>query len=245
MIEFPYDFHMHTVFSDGDNSILEMIETCVERGIKHMAITDHITSEGFFTHTFQAPGLSHNIESYLKTLSINKQKFAHEICIYPGVEIATDFLPNSNKSGATEDRLSDKLEFFSLLLIEGWFISDPVQSALNLKEYINMLGLNHITVGIAHLDYSSLSINIFKTLIENGIAIEFNDDKFSINTQNAFLALYRHCEEDIKEHLKILIGTDAHMRDHVGYHPEIDNFIFDNELQDHIIIPEEAPLFHI
>lgn len=35
------DLHMHTTWSDGANSLEEMIEACREKGYKYMAITDH------------------------------------------------------------------------------------------------------------------------------------------------------------------------------------------------------------
>jgi HisJ family histidinol phosphate phosphatase len=36
------DYHMHTTFSDGKNSIKEMIDTAEKLGLKTIAITDHI-----------------------------------------------------------------------------------------------------------------------------------------------------------------------------------------------------------
>ena len=35
------DVHMHTVATDGKNTILEMVEACIARGYEYMAITDH------------------------------------------------------------------------------------------------------------------------------------------------------------------------------------------------------------
>lgn len=45
------DLHMHTVASDGKNSILEMAEAARQRGLKYIAITDHSKS------TYVANGL--------------------------------------------------------------------------------------------------------------------------------------------------------------------------------------------
>ena len=39
------DMHMHTTFSDGDLSPMEIVEYATERNITHLAITDHL-----FTH---------------------------------------------------------------------------------------------------------------------------------------------------------------------------------------------------
>ena len=38
-----YDLHSHTKFSDGSLSATELIDLAIERGITHLAITDHDT----------------------------------------------------------------------------------------------------------------------------------------------------------------------------------------------------------
>jgi len=35
------DLHMHTTWSDGRNSVVEMVDACVARGYEYLAITDH------------------------------------------------------------------------------------------------------------------------------------------------------------------------------------------------------------
>ena len=37
-----YDYHMHTTFSDGKNTIKEMVETAKKLGLSEIAITDHV-----------------------------------------------------------------------------------------------------------------------------------------------------------------------------------------------------------
>jgi DNA polymerase (family 10) len=44
------DLHMHTVASDGRNTIEEMAETARDRGYEYAAITDHSASHGFGDH---------------------------------------------------------------------------------------------------------------------------------------------------------------------------------------------------
>ena len=40
------DLHMHSTWSDGKHSIREMVEACVKRGLRYIAITDHSRSLG-------------------------------------------------------------------------------------------------------------------------------------------------------------------------------------------------------
>jgi DNA polymerase (family 10) len=41
------DLHMHTILSDGRNTLEEMVSGAVERGYEYIAITDHSASHGF------------------------------------------------------------------------------------------------------------------------------------------------------------------------------------------------------
>ena len=65
------DLHLHTTFSDGTLTPTEMVELCVQRGLKVICISDHDTTEGL-RETFEAasrhPGLT----------------------VIPGVELSTD-----------------------------------------------------------------------------------------------------------------------------------------------------------
>src|SRR3712207_5740601 len=44
------DVHMHTVASDGRNSIEQMVEAAMARGYEYIAITDHSATHGFGNH---------------------------------------------------------------------------------------------------------------------------------------------------------------------------------------------------
>src|SRR3954452_14111376 len=44
------DLHMHTVASDGRNTIEEMALAARERGLEYIAITDHSATHGFGNH---------------------------------------------------------------------------------------------------------------------------------------------------------------------------------------------------
>ena len=44
------DLHMHTVASDGRNTVEDMVRGAIERGYEYIAITDHSASHGFGNH---------------------------------------------------------------------------------------------------------------------------------------------------------------------------------------------------
>lgn len=37
------DMHMHTLYSDGNNSVEEVLKLCEEKNLNYIAITDHNT----------------------------------------------------------------------------------------------------------------------------------------------------------------------------------------------------------
>ena len=65
------DLHLHTTFSDGTLTPTEMVELCVQRGLKVICISDHDTTEGL-AETFEAAS-----------------KYP-ELTVIPGVELSTD-----------------------------------------------------------------------------------------------------------------------------------------------------------
>ncbi|GAA3900320.1 PHP domain-containing protein [Halomonas cibimaris] len=43
---YPLDFHMHSTASDGALSPTQLVALCAERGLRHIALTDHDTMDG-------------------------------------------------------------------------------------------------------------------------------------------------------------------------------------------------------
>ena len=65
------DLHLHTTFSDGTLTPTEMVDLCVERGLKIICISDHDTTDGL-AETFEAA------------------KKYPDLTVIPGVELSTD-----------------------------------------------------------------------------------------------------------------------------------------------------------
>lgn len=58
-----YNFHLHTLASDGKLTPVELIEQAIAIGLKGLAITDHHSVAGF-----------KEAESYLATISLEQKK---------------------------------------------------------------------------------------------------------------------------------------------------------------------------
>ena len=77
---YNYNFHMHTVFSDGQLSPLLLIKQAISLGLKGIAITDHHSLGGYQV-----------VEEWLRSnrVSLSKKPLPH---LWTGVEISCDLL---------------------------------------------------------------------------------------------------------------------------------------------------------
>lgn len=41
------DLHMHTVYSDGDKTVKEVLSLCEAKKLEYISITDHNTAKGY------------------------------------------------------------------------------------------------------------------------------------------------------------------------------------------------------
>lgn len=62
------DLHVHTVYSDGNGTIKNVLETAKAKGLDGLAITDHATLEGYF----------------------KAKPYRGEMLVLPGYELSTD-----------------------------------------------------------------------------------------------------------------------------------------------------------
>ncbi|MGM9985670.1 MAG: DNA polymerase/3'-5' exonuclease PolX [Bacillaceae bacterium] len=95
------DLHMHTTWSDGALSLEEMIEACIEKGYRYMAITDHSK----FLKV--ANGLNEErLEKQGEEIQRLREKYP-EITILRGIEM--DILPDATLD--FEDETLEQLDF--------------------------------------------------------------------------------------------------------------------------------------
>jgi DNA polymerase (family X) len=84
------DLHMHTVASDGRNTIEEMAQAARERGLQYIAITDHSASHGFGNHV-EPDELRRQIE---RVRAVNARLEGIEVLIGTETNIGLDGRPD-------------------------------------------------------------------------------------------------------------------------------------------------------
>ena len=192
-------FHVHTVASDGRNTLLDMVRAAEKRGWKYVGISDHSKS------SFQANGLSEDrlIDQVKKIRSLNKSG-EFKIHIFAGVEC--DILPNGEMDYANE------------ILKELDFVIASVHSSLGQDEkkmtkriiqaienpYTTMIG--HLT-GRLLLRREASAVNVQK-VIDACIA---NDKIMELNAHPQRLDMdWRYWHNASEKGLLCSINPDAH-----------------------------------
>ena len=197
------DVHMHTVETDGRNTIEEMAEAASERGYKYMAITDHSKNLAFANGLDDKRAVEH----------IKRIRAASEangkIRIFAGVEV--DILGDG-----TLDLSDSVLEQMDLVIasVHSHFnqtLAEMTDRLLKAVQNPNVSLLGHPTGRmLLRRDAYSFDIDaVLKEAAKNKVAMELNayPDRLDLSDRHLRLA---------KQHgVKIVINTDSHHTSHM------------------------------
>src|SRR6266478_5517735 len=197
------DVHMHTVETDGRNTIEEMAEAASEQGYQYMAITDHSKNLAFANGLDDKRAAEHI--KHIRTASDNNGK----IRIFAGIEV--DILAD----GALD--LSDSvLEQMDLVIasVHSHFNQSPQEMTERLLKAIenpNTSFIGHPTGRmLLRRDAYQFDIDaVLKAAAKKKVAMELNSypDRLDLNDRHLKLA---------KRHgVKIVINTDSHHTSHL------------------------------
>ena len=197
------DVHMHTVETDGRNTIEEMAAAAKEHGYKYMAITDHSKNLAF------ANGLDDKraVEHIKRIRAVSDQ--LGDIKIFAGIEV--DILADG-----TLDLSDSVLEQMDIVIasVHSHFNQTPAEMTDRLLKAVdnpNTSLLGHPT-GRLLLRREAYAFDIdaiLKAAAQKKVAVELNayPDRLDLGDRNLRLA---------KEHgVKIVINTDSHHTSHM------------------------------
>ncbi len=197
------DVHMHTVETDGRNTIEEMIEAARARGYQYMAITDH-TKNLAMTNGLD----DKRAEKHIKRIREVARKF-EGIKVLAGVEV--DILADG------ELDLSDPvLEQMDLVIasVHSHFNQEPARMTERILRAISnphVSALGHPTGRLLlRRDAYEFDIEaVLQTAAKNKVAMELNayPDRLDLNERHLRMAKERG--------VKIVINTDSHHTSHL------------------------------
>jgi DNA polymerase (family X) len=198
------DVHMHTVETDGRNTIEEMAEAGRARGYKYMAITDHSKNLAFANGLDDPRAIAH----------IARIRAANEriegIKIFAGIEV--DILGEGNL-----DLSDDVLSQMDIVIasIHSQFNLDPVKMTERLLKAIenpNTSILGHPTGRqLLRRDAYAFDMDaILKSAAKHKVAMELNSypDRLDLNDI--------HLRQTREHGVKIVINTDSHHTSHLA-----------------------------
>lgn len=191
------DFHMHTKWSDGDNSIEEMAKSAKSLGLKFIAITDHGSDKGMSRVNEK------QLEKQIKEIEkINKK--INGIEILKGIEVDI----KGDGSLSLSDSILKKLDIVIASVHSGFKFPEDKQTKRVLKAldnpYVNILG--HPT-GRLIQKRKPINLNlerIYKKARERGIILEINASLDRLDLSDGYV------REAIEKGVKFTIGTDSH-----------------------------------
>jgi DNA polymerase (family 10) len=197
------DVHMHTVETDGKNTIEEMAEAARARGYKYMAITDHTKNLAMANGLTDERALQH-----IKRIREANKKI-EGIKIFAGCEC--DILADGSLD------LSDSvLEEMDIVIasVHSHFSQEPAQMTERILKAIankNTSAIGHPT-GRLLLRRDAYKFDmeaVLNAAAKNKVAMEHNayPDRLDLNDQHMRMAKQRG--------VKIIINTDAHHTSHM------------------------------
>jgi DNA polymerase (family 10) len=197
------DLHMHTEATDGRDSIRQMAEAALARGLSYIAITDHSKNLAMTNGLDDARALAH-IKRIREVDAELQQQYDGRIRVLPGIEV--DILADGTLD--LEDSTLAQMDIV-VASVHSHFaqpLEEMTARVLRALEnpYVRILG--HPT-GRKVLNREAYAINIDSILrraAELGVAVEHNASpaRSDLNDLNLRLAKEHGC--------KIVVDTDAH-----------------------------------
>ncbi len=202
------NLHIHSKFSDGRNTISQIVSAALDKGLDYICITDH------FTNSWKAdiiPNLNSlaKIEMYLDEID-QFQKYLldeeRQMALFKGIEIDLSSTEKFIVNNILPTRF-DILLFEYLESIEGIFF---IKKIINYWKRNTKNSTDFPLIGLAHFDPSFFVINGMNILIdfltEYQIFFEFNSSYPQFYSQK-----YRSFFDQLKErNVLVSIGCDSH-----------------------------------
>jgi DNA polymerase (family 10) len=197
------DVHMHTVETDGRNTIEEMAEAAKARGYQYMAITDHSKNLAFANGLDDARAIAH-----IKKIHEASEKI-EGITIFAGIEV--DILADGDL-----DLSDDVLAQMDIVIasVHSAFNQEPAKMTERFLKAIgnpNVSLIGHPTgrIQLRRNAYQFDMDAVLTAAARNKVAMELNSypDRLDLNDV--------HLRQAKQRGVKIVINTDSHHTSHL------------------------------
>lgn len=200
------DLHMHTTWSDGQMSILQMAEAARQRGYKVIAITDHSPSLGLVN------GLTpERLQEQRKEIEKARKKMGDSLLILHGIEV-------DMRADTTLDLPDEALAELDIVIASLHIsmrqsraqVTDRLLAAMH-NPHVDIIGhpsnRNLPDREGADLDWDA----VLKAAAETGTALEINANPRRLDLDDV------QARRAVEMGIKLAINTDAHHSDHMDF----------------------------
>jgi histidinol phosphatase-like PHP family hydrolase len=206
--DFPkINLHIHSNYSDGKNSIKQIVEKSLKLGLDYIAITDHFTNS--WKAWLSQLNNHETITEYLEEISECQRYLTRNnklLTVLKGIEIDL---------ASTEQFIKNyiKVDKFDLILFEYLQSYESIAFIKNIFHYWNEQSSDKDELpifGLAHFDPSFFILGDLNTLIQflkdYDIYFEFNSSYASFYSPR-----YKRFFEKLRENeIPVAIGCDSH-----------------------------------
>jgi len=199
------DFHIHTIYSDGSNSIEEIAVACKQKGYEYVALTDHSQSLKV------ANGLTvANLKRKKKEIDKINKKIKNFTILY-GTEVEID----SNGNIDYNNEVLKELDIVVAAIHSGFKQSKEQLT----KRIVKACQNPHVDI-IAHLTgrlwgtRDSYELNfqeVFKVAKDTNTFLEINSFPDRLDLGDALIRIAK------EKGIKFVISTDSHSLEHLDY----------------------------
>ncbi|MEM0449661.1 MAG: CpsB/CapC family capsule biosynthesis tyrosine phosphatase [Methanomassiliicoccales archaeon] len=196
------NLHLHSLYSDGQYSIEEIVEVAERSGLDAVAITDH-----FETTKVRRSVAAEELEDYISEIR-QAQRRHQGIKLLAGVEIDT----NPERC----DLFSlpfEALNSLDLVLFE--YVNDMHQGGSSLVELDPILTQLRVPCGLVHTDlervFSGISPKDLANLLQSyGLFVEANTASLYQREGRQYFELAERQFQAFRGKVKVTVGTDMH-----------------------------------
>ncbi|CAN5726309.1 DNA polymerase/3'-5' exonuclease PolX [soil metagenome] len=197
------DLHMHTNASDGRDTIRQMAEAALARGLRYIAITDHSKALAMTGGLYDARAVAH-VKRIREVNAELQQEYEGRITMFPGIEV--DILADGALDLEDETLAQMDIVVASIHSRFDQSMEEATNRVLRALENPHVRILGHPT-GRILLKREPIALNmdvILRRAAEFGVAVEHNANPARADLNDLHLRL-------AKQHgCKIVVNTDAH-----------------------------------
>jgi DNA polymerase (family 10) len=192
--------HVHSTWSDGQNTIREMAEACIERGLTYLGLTDHSKTAAY------AGGLNEeDLRRQHEEIDLLNEEYAGRVRILKGTEC--DILRDGSLDFA--DDVLATLDFVVASIHSLFNLSPEEQTQRMLRaisnRYVDIIGHPTGRILLGREGYALDLDAVIDAAAEHGVCIEINAHPSRLDLD------WRYLHRARDKGIKIPIDPDAHI----------------------------------